>query len=263
MDSILGVGQNYYLHLHPKKDRFQFIPWDLDHSFGQFPMIGSAGQRETLSVLHPWRGENRFLDRIFKTDAFQKLYRARLDEFQQTILRPERLAAQVDELAAAIRPAVQEESEEKLARFDRAVAGEASSGGGFGPGPAQPIKPIKAFVQARWQVVTDQLDGKEGAVLDNPGFGPGGGPPGGRGGPGGFGPGMFLGTIFMTTCDTDHDARLTREELAQGFTKWFAFWNTDGTGVLTDEQLRAGINKDLAPPRPGPPPPAAAPTDSR
>jgi hypothetical protein len=45
---------------------------------------------------------------------------------------------------------------------------------------------------------------------------------------------------------------LTRDEFTQGFAKWFDGWNTDKSGVLTDEQLRAGINQDLSPFR-GPP----------
>ena len=41
MDSILGMGQNFYVYLDPKTHKFQFMPWDLDHSFGQFGMKGS------------------------------------------------------------------------------------------------------------------------------------------------------------------------------------------------------------------------------
>src|SRR4029453_15016073 len=108
---------------------------DLDHSFGQFFPMGSPQQRENLSILHPWTGEIRFLDRVFKVEAFRKLYLERLEEFSKTIFPPDRLAKQVDEVAAAIRPAVKEESEEKLDRFDRVVAGESVSPGGFGPPP--------------------------------------------------------------------------------------------------------------------------------
>jgi len=289
MDSILGPGQNYYVYLDPKTHKFQFLPWDLDHSFGQFGMMGSQEQRENLSIHKPWRGENRFLERVFKAPVFKKLYLAKLDEFNKTIFKPERFIKQVDEIAAAIRPAVQEESEEKLARFDQVVAGKPVQppgfGGGFGgprpgvdaggqpradrgpeggtgprgggPGGFFPsAKPIKGFVQARAQSVIDQVAGKsEGESLGDFGFGGPGGPggPGGRGGrggpggPGGFGPGNFLGNMFMTALDANKDGELSRAEFTQGFAKWFAAWNTDKSGLLTDEQLRGGINQDLAP----------------
>ena len=50
--------------------------------------------------------------------------------------------------------------------------------------------------------------------------------------------------------DKDKDAHLTRDEVSQGFTRWFDSWNTDKSGVLTDEQLRDGINQEFMPQRP-------------
>jgi hypothetical protein len=273
MDSILQVGQNFLVYLHPKTRQFQFIPWDLDHSFGQFPMSGSQEMRENLSILRPWNGPNRFLERVFQVEAFKSRYLATMLEFSRTLFRPERLHQQVDALAAAIRPAVQEESEEKLRRFDRVVAGEsverAGFGGGarFGPpgGFGQAPKPIKGFVTARAQSVAEQLAGKStGMTMDRSGFGPPGGPrgpgipggpPGGPPGPGAFGPGNFLGPVLLKALDADGDGVVTRNEFVLGFDHWFAAWNTDQSGVLTDEQLRAGINQDLAPFRGGGPPP--------
>ncbi|MCY2952486.1 MAG: CotH kinase family protein [Planctomycetota bacterium] len=283
LDSILTTGQNYYLYLDPQTNKFQFLPWDLDHSFGQFYVMGSQEQRENLSIHQPWQGNNRFLERVFKLEAFKKLYLARLQEFGTTIFKAERFHQQVDEIAAAIRPAVEEESKEKLARFDKVVAGQAVPPAGFG-GPANdppaggggdvrfggpsPFmmpspKPIKGFVTARAQSVLDQLSGrKQGHVMAGFGFGPGGGPnpPGGPGAPGGppaaFGPGMFLTPVFMAAHDTNKDGQLARDEFIESFVKWFDAWNSDKSGTLTDQQLRAGIDKALMPPMPtgfGPP----------
>ncbi|MEO8370135.1 MAG: CotH kinase family protein [Candidatus Solibacter sp.] len=147
VDGILGPGQNFYLYLDPKTQKFTFLPWDQDHSFGQFPYTGSQEQRNDLSIQRPWIGRNRFLERVFAVDAFKKLYFARLEEFSRTIFDPQRFAAQVDEIAAVIRPAVQEES--KLDRFDRAVAGTSRS-----------MVPIKPFVKLRAKSLADQLAGK-------------------------------------------------------------------------------------------------------
>ncbi|MGO8925572.1 MAG: CotH kinase family protein [Limisphaerales bacterium] len=287
MDSILSMGQNFYVYLHPKTQQFQFLPWDFDHSFGQFPMAGSPDELERLSILKPWSGQVLFLERVFKVERFKRLYLARMKEFSATIFQPERIQRQVDELAPVLRPAVQEESAQLLARFDDIVAGKAIAGfgpggpggpgggdssfggpdgggprfGGPGGGFGEAMKPIRTFVVARAQSVNDQLAGKsEGATLSRggPGGPPGGrggpgGPPGG-GGPGGFGPGMFLAQAFTTALDVDKDGVVTQAEFTQGFLKWFDAWNTDHSGVLTEEQLRAGINKDLSPFRGGPPP---------
>ena len=255
LDGILGPGQNLYLYLHPKSQLLEFIPWDQDHSFGQFAMRGSQEQRENLSIHKPWEGDNRFLDRMFKLEAFKRAYLANLQELSVTLFNPARFSNQVNEIATAIRPAVQEESEAKLARFDQVVAGKVLSGGGFGPFGGLGIKPIKPFAEARTRSIRDQLAGtSKGMTLGGfgfPGDGPGG--PGGPGGPQGFGPGTFLGGAFLRALDQDKDSSVSRDEFTQGFAKWFEAWNTDHRGVLTEEQLRAGINQDLSPFQGGPP----------
>jgi hypothetical protein len=176
---------------------------------------------------------------------------ARLEEFSTTIFRPDRLARQVDELAAVIRPMVKEESAEKLARFEQAVAGKTLEQGGPGRpfGFAQPTKPIKPFVSIRTQSILDQLSHKaEGLEL---GFGgPAGRGDGGR--PGGFrGPELTPARAILTALDGDKNGRLTREEFVVGFEKWFEAWNTDKNGLLTEDQLRAGMDKDFASPPAG------------
>jgi hypothetical protein len=287
MDSILGPGQNFLVFLHPTTRRFHFIPWDLDHSFGQFPLIGSQDQRENLSLRRPWQGDSRLLARVFALDTFQEKYRAALAKLNESVCRPERLRGQVDELARVLRPAIAEESSEKAARFDevvaepggaggsRAEAGNAGPGagfripgfggggnrGGFGPpggrggfGFGQPPKPIKAFVGARWKSVDDQLAGRSpGQTVGGFGF-PGGGGPGGPGGPpGGFGPGTFLGPGFMKALDANQDGSLARAEMNAGFEAWFAAWNTDGGEALNQMELRAGLNQVFPLPGTGPP----------
>jgi spore coat protein H len=293
MDSVLSMGQNFYVYLHPKTQQFQFLPWDFDHSFGQFPMAGSAEQLEHLSILRPWSGQVLFLERVFKVENFKRSYLARMKEFSGTIFNPQRLREQVDEVAPVLRPPVKEESAELLARFEQVVAGQKIVPGGFGGPPpgrgraaedqrmrpgrlgmeerpiefpdrsrgargrsfggpgggfGQPMNPIKGFVVARAQSVNDQLAGKaEGAVLMRSGPG---GPPG-RGGPG---PEMFLAQAFMSALDADEDGLVSEAEFQRGFLKWFETWNTDHSGTLTEDQLRAGMSKTLSPFRGGPPP---------
>ena len=118
--------QNYYMYLNAETNRFSFVPWDLDLSFG-----GMGGGAE-LSIEHPWRGQNRFLERLFAVNTFKQKYLARMKEFNASICAAARITRQVDETAEVIRPAVKEESEAKLTRFDQTVAGEAVARGGFG-----------------------------------------------------------------------------------------------------------------------------------
>lgn len=270
MDSILGVGQNFYVYLHPKTGQFCFIPWDLDHAFGQFPMVGTQEQRENLSILKPWDGSILFLDRVFRVPAFKQRYLDTLSAFQRTIFQPERIQAQVDQLQPILRPAIQEESESLVSPFDRVTRGQPpqpSSPSGFGPpaGFGQIVQPIKPFVSARAKSVADQLAGRSdgmqatrGGPFGGPGGpgGPGGGGPRGPGGPGGFadfGPGTFLGPALFNALDIDKSGDATRAELQETLQAWFRAWDTDGQPGLTEAELRAGIDQDLAPTRGGMP----------
>lgn len=258
LDGILGSGQNYYVYLHPTTQKFMFMPWDMDHSFGQFWLRGTQEERNELSIHKPWGGEVRFLQRMFNTPAFKDAYLARLKEFSGTLFKPERLASQVDEFGRALRPAVQEESAEKLARFDKAVAGqnlqrEGGFGGFGGSGSTQPIKP---FAKIRAQSVNDQLAGKSsGKEIGAFGFGGGGRGPGGPGGPGApmMGPGDFLGGALLTALDKDKNRALSREEFSGGIAAWREKFGK-GAGELSAEDLVSGLNDELNPFRGGPPP---------
>jgi spore coat protein H len=171
LDGILGPGQNYYLYLHPRTQKFLIIPWDQDQTFGQFPR-GTEEQRENLSIHKPWTSENRFLERLYKCESFKKAYVATLTDLNKILLEPQRIHRQVDELAAVLRPPIQEESPERLSEFDKAAAGQTLTivmGPGFQGSTA--VTPIKQFAKARAKSVAAQLEGETDGKAINPGFG--------------------------------------------------------------------------------------------
>lgn len=238
-DGILGPGQNFYMHLHPETNKFSFIPWDQDRSFGQFR--GTEEQREQLSIHRPWQGNVRFLERIYKVEAFKTQYLARLDEFSKTIFQPERFAQQIDTIAKAIRGVVEQESADKLTMFDKVVAGETTQptdrGRRFGGSPSKPVKP---FVHVRTQSILDQLSDKsEGATFDSRdrrGFGR----------RGGGGESTTPPAAILASFDANDDDKLTLDEFTDGFGKWFEAWRNQESGLLTEDNLRAGIDEALS-----------------
>ncbi len=255
MDSILAMGHNYYLYLHPKTQKLSIHPWDLDLSFG------GLGGGPKLNIAQPWRGQNRFLERLYALPEFQKRYREILSGLDKKVLSAARLNSEVDRLAAQLRDAVREESPEKLANFEKLAKGEnvprpmpgfgamrgnrgpGSPGGpgGFNPGGF----PIKAFASSRAESVRDQLAGKAQGDTGANNFGPFGGP---GGMPGGIpNPAMFLAPSFLEALDSNQDRSLTREEFTIGFTKWFDQWSNNSES-LTPDQLRAGLNQLIRPP---------------
>ena len=69
-----------------------------------------------------------------------------------------------------------------------------------------------------------------------------------------MGQGMFIGPAMQVKFDSDKNGDLTRAEFTGGFTKWFAAWDTEKSGALTEEKLREALNQEFAPPGgfPGP-----------
>ncbi|MSU37442.1 MAG: hypothetical protein EXS36_20555 [Pedosphaera sp.] len=167
-DGILWNGQNFAIYIDPRSDKFGFLPWDLDHSWGEFPGVGTEEQRQQASIRHPWVGKIPFLERMMAVETFRNLYLARVKELHETVFRPERLARRTDELAVAIRAAVLDESDRKAERFEQAVADQwAPRPGKDNPmDPKRPAFPLKNFYQARAISVEEQLAGRsEGVVI--------------------------------------------------------------------------------------------------
>ena len=232
LDAILGPGQNMYLYLHPKTMQISIIPWDHDHSFGQ--MRGSQEEREQLSIDQPWMNKNDFLERLFKVEAFQKLYRGYLKEFNETIFQPENLVAQVNELAPILRPAVAQESSENLEKFDFTVGWEVDpeldSADRIDP------KPLRTFVVARNQSIAEQLAGTAEGL--HPGEAK-------------WLVGMF-GYMFMSKMDVDSSATVDKVEFMNTFDNWFDRWAIADSTIISNDELFMGLNNDLSPTGPDP-----------
>lgn len=167
-DGFLANGQNYFMYLDPRSEKFGFIPWDQDHAWGEFGYVATADLREQASIWQPSVYHNRFLERVLKVEAFRDIYRRRLDRAMREHFTVAALYSQIDRLAAIIRPAVAAESDFRLHRFDTAVSTNWLVGtrDGAAEGPKAPVHQLKRFITNRVQSVRDQLDGKaEGVVL--------------------------------------------------------------------------------------------------
>ena len=168
-DGILFNGQNFYIYLDSRSNQFGFIPWDLDHAWGEFGFIGSATDREQASIWKPWLNRNRFLQRTMAVEAFREVYRHRLEEMLAKLFTPEHLYPRIDAMAGILRDPISAESTFRLKRFDQAVSTNWLSGPRDGnPGkPNRPVHQLKRFIENRGQSVRAQLDGKSKGVEIN------------------------------------------------------------------------------------------------
>jgi hypothetical protein len=83
----------------------------------------------------------------------------------ETLFLPDRLHQRIDELAAILRPAVAEESEERLQSFEDALRAPEAPSADADPDEKKrsnedPKYRIKRFIQVRAVEARDQLDGR-------------------------------------------------------------------------------------------------------
>ena len=242
MDSIFTVTHNAYLYLNPANNKFVFIPWDLDLSFGGFPMSGSAEQLTKLNLSHPYGGSHKFVDRLMADEAVKARFQEILKELAGTAFSKEVLLANLDIIEKTTKPIL---AEEQAATEKR---NEAKGGGGF-PGGGPPgfggrAMPLRDFVEGRVKSVAAQLAGEDkGYMPENRGFG----------GPGG--PGGFVSKPLLAALDKDKDGKMSKAEWLDGIKQFFADSDPDHHGTLDEKQLAAGIQR-IAPRPPGfgPPP---------
>jgi len=167
-DSLLADGQNFYVYLDPRSNRFGFVPWDLDLAWGSFFLLGTTKEREQASVWHPWVGENRFLERVMNVPEFRRLYRAHLEDFLARLFTADRLHRRIDDVAAVIRSPIAAESDFRLNKFEQAIGARPLevSKDAHPQGQNRPAHRLKRFIEKRTASVRAQLDGEsEGIIL--------------------------------------------------------------------------------------------------
>ncbi|MFI5202888.1 MAG: CotH kinase family protein [Flavobacteriales bacterium] len=108
LDSYMGSGHNYYLYHDSVANKFEFIVWDINESYGVFTMGMNVSQLESLAVIHiPSPATNRPLNNrmIQDVNLKQQLYDEVCDliHFDFSIWNMEWY---IDSLANVIRPHV-------------------------------------------------------------------------------------------------------------------------------------------------------------
>ena len=157
------------MYLHPRSNKFGFIPWDLDSAWGHFWLAGKE-EFERASIWHPWVGENRFIERVMAVEEFRRIYRGHLEDFLARLFVPERLHRRIDEMVAVIRDPVSAESAFRLNKFEQAVGLKplTPSPGESKSGVNHPPHQLKPFIEGRARSVRRQLDGISKGVIVKP-----------------------------------------------------------------------------------------------
>src|SRR5262249_22604698 len=114
-DSFLRMGHNYFLYLNPETDRFVFIPWDEDLTFGGGPGGPGGGSSATeLSLMKPYGGRHRLVERLLAVPEYAAAYQEHCRKLMRAM--PERFAEEIPQVERAIADAKQREAAAVAAR---------------------------------------------------------------------------------------------------------------------------------------------------
>lgn len=180
VDSFIGNGHNYYLHLHPTTRKATFIPWDLNESFGMHPVSGPSLDQMQTSILRPNADPNQLVERFVADPTFGPLYRRECGLLLTNLFVPAILNAEIDRITAITQPIVFAESRRAREDFERTILGtlrpdqgdtrqprhdrefarEAYEPRGFPDAIEVDNMPLKKWIEGRARHAREQLEGK-------------------------------------------------------------------------------------------------------
>ena len=162
-DGILFNGQNFLMTMAPETNLISFAPWDLDHSWGEFPFTGTYSDRIHASIHQPWIGENFFVEKLFQVESFKEAYLEAIRHQLTQSFNEEVLSGEVDQLATILSPVVQKEPKHRFEQFKKSSLDTDQAGiNNSNPmDPSRPVHQLKRFVRERKQSIRSQLSGEE------------------------------------------------------------------------------------------------------
>src|SRR5262249_45818025 len=136
LDSILSMGHNFYVYIPEKLGPMQFIPWDLNEAFGGFGMGTTPAMQQQLSLVHPYAGENKLIERLLAVPRFKQQYFTIVGELAAGPFSVPAMNARIDAMSKLTAELMAEEKKAGLTVSGPGGPGGqgGGGGGGFGPG---------------------------------------------------------------------------------------------------------------------------------
>lgn len=109
LDSYLGSGHNYYIYHNISTDKFEWMPWDVNESFGGFTMNGMPSEVEDLYHMAydflptGMDSERPLVERMLENTSYTKQYTDALYELISTYVNNNTLNPKIDSMADVIR----------------------------------------------------------------------------------------------------------------------------------------------------------------
>ena len=228
-DSYLSTGHNYYLYVNPADGRVNFLPWDMNLSFGAYSWLGNETETADCSITRAYADHNRLIERLLSIDTYAAMYRAHMRRLIDGPFSAERMRQRFETLAPVFAAAEKAAQDAHLAG---SPATRPSTGLGFR------TTDLRTYIARRVRSIRAQLDGKE------PGYLPGFRDP--QSVPPEWAPVTAAAVAIMNATDTDGDGRLSDTEISAAITRLLAADNLPPTGLLPRSEAAATIDRVMS-----------------
>lgn len=149
LDSYIGSGHNYYIYHDSINDRFEWLAWDVNEAFGNFNLMMSVSQLESLSITYLSQPNNKPLCQKLLSDQlyFQEYINA-ICYFTNAGFSNVDLDPKIDSLANRIRTDVYADPHKFFtnAEFETNLTSDVNSTPG-----------LKSFITARRNSLVSQM----------------------------------------------------------------------------------------------------------
>ena len=158
LDSYLNSARNYYIYHNMNTNKWEWIKWDANETFGLYN--GGPGAGNLTELAPNYIGATRpLLQRIFENEALYTQYQIELCKLMNNFFNSTYMDAKADEIKVLIQSAVYADGNKQYssAQFDSNIENDITISGG-GPGGMQTIYGIKSFVADRSDYLSGQID---------------------------------------------------------------------------------------------------------
>lgn len=156
LDSYIGSGHNYYLYHDSLMNRFEWIAWDNNETFGGFKMNLSTTQLKNLDMYYTSQPATSrpLVNNLLQNPTYKAAYNLAICELKQDFTNA-KLDARIDSLRSAIQQSVYSDPKKfySNSKFDSSFNFDVNLSG---PGGIT-VFGLKPFINQRQNALTTQL----------------------------------------------------------------------------------------------------------
>jgi len=161
LDSYTGSARNYYIYHNLTTEKWEWIKWDANETFGSYRAGGGPGQpmvNMTSLPLNYHNADRPLLERVFDSEKLYLQYQKEVCHITDKFFDPSLTHDKIDALKALIQESVYADTNKMYsdADFDTNVESNISGGGG-GPNGGTTYG-LKSFIDAKSTFIANELD---------------------------------------------------------------------------------------------------------